>query len=513
MNLSQFMRTTLILAILFITAFKPGMCESAFLYGRVELQDHPPASKSDDYFVEVTVQYETPHNAKSIPQNSKYDLYSYRVIPSVVPVRLHFFACNYKPQNSLYQVVAEPHDIAIYPPIKMMLRVPKAKPKSSQEVQQMLKQESAFYNVPETYDILQYNLAMLRYEFRNNRELNGSVEKFMNSSSSEPFMTSRYTSRQPLYLNIIRRNGGEKIAIAQNSLLLLMKDADAFAGIRASAIKALAADTNLQPDIKAEFLNFLHQQTTSSNMLLFRPSRTAIAKIGTSDDRKAIMSDLDVKNDSERVLASLIAIRNSRLDDPSVSPDTAEPAKEALDRWDNTETLPTPSRLRSLWNSGVLAAGLKIESFTSEKILNWHSIVQVGDDVAIKVVYPANQKFGILQISRVQTGNTTSTSDFSDCTELVVEMRSEDPDRNIDVGIKGVQDDNDQTPFKRTFTDVSTEYKEYHLPLQGQSAQLSGRAASKQRLRLESLQILTELAFGAKERQVFYIRKIYFARP
>ena len=123
-----------------------------------------------------------------------------------------------------------------------------------------------------------------------------------------------------------------------------------------------------------------------------------------------------------------------------------------------------------------------------------------------------------MQIMVHQTGGPEQTMDFSEYTELVVEMKSEEPDKNVDIGIKGaefkgVRDPGPQTKFKRVFTDVSTEWQEYRLPLRGAMAQLSSRAAANQIVRLQTLKIVTELALGSHEKQVFYIRKIYFARP
>ena len=128
-------------------------------------------------------------------------------------------------------------------------------------------------------------------------------------------------------------------------------------------------------------------------------------------------------------------------------------------------------------------------------------------------IYPANQGFGELQITVHQTSTTPRTQDFSDYTELVVELKSADLDRNVDIGIKGAKDPEAQTKFKRTLSDVSTEWQEYHILLKGEAAQLSPRAATNQMERLQNLKVVTELAFGAKDRQIFYVRKIYFAGP
>jgi len=140
-------------------------------------------------------------------------------------------------------------------------------------------------------------------------------------------------------------------------------------------------------------------------------------------------------------------------------------------------------------------------------------LVQDGNDTVLEVDYPANQEYGELQITVRKTNNNSGTQDFSDYTELVVELKSADPDRNVDIGIKGVNDPDEQTKFKRTFTDVSTEWQEYHIQLKGEGAQMLARAATSQMERLQNLKVVTELAFGSKARQVFYIRKIYFAGP
>ena len=172
-----------------------------------------------------------------------------------------------------------------------------------------------------------------------------------------------------------------------------------------------------------------------------------------------------------------------------------------------------PSRVKYVWNDGVLAPDLDMTTLTREKIPNWYQVVQDGNDTILEVDYPANQEYGELQFMVHQTSTDPRTQDFSDYTELVVELKSADPDRNVDIGIKGARDPNDQTKFKRTFTDVSTEWQEYHIQLKGEAAQLSARAAVNQMERLQNLKIVTELAFGAKDRQVFYIRRIYFAGP
>ncbi len=198
-----------------------------------------------------------------------------------------------------------------------------------------------------------------------------------------------------------------------------------------------------------------------------------------------------------------ISIRNN--------PVSAEKAKAALNQWETLPQAPPPSHIQYIWNNGILAAGLEINTFTSGQVRNWHQTVLDGDQSVLRVDYPGDKSFRLLQVT---VANTKTTLDLSDFTELVVELKSADLDRNVDVGLKGEQDPRELTKFKRTLLDVSTDWQEYHIPLQGEAAQLlSSRAAANQIARLQKLNVLTELAFGTADRQVFYIRKIYFARP
>lgn len=509
MNSSRVAVVFLILVFSFSIATSPARSDSAFLYGRVELQGHTIASKSDHYYVQVYSEYEKPQKLSVSKQNTKWDLYSCRVPVSPTRVRLHFVADGYQDLCSDgYINVDKPDDIPIFPPVEMHRIVPKKAYTSRAALLEDLKQQSLAFNLTKSYDVFQYNLASLRYAYRNNPDLSGAIQQFQAASVAQPFMASQLSNRQPLYFDMIRRDDGEKVSISQSSLMTLMKDKNTFPGIRASAIKALAADDALKPQIKTEFMDYLRVQSTNSSALLFRPARSALAKIGTPNDRREILSDVNREDDPERVLAALIAIRSARLDSAISNPETAPTAKAALDTWDQMPDATPPSRVTYIWNDGVLAPGLDMTTSTDGKISNWHQVVQDGNDTILELNYPANQGFGELQITVRQT-----TQDFSDYTELVLEMKSADLDRNVDIGIKGAKDPEAQTKFKRTFMDISTEWQEYHIQLKGEAAQLSARATVNQMERLRNLKIVTELAFGAKDRQVFYIRKIYFAGP
>lgn len=505
---------TFLAVIPFLTATaRPAQSDSAFLYGRVELQGHALASKSDHYFVQVCVEYERPQKLPMLKQNATWDLYSCRVPANPVRARLYFIADGYKPQYGDYIKIDEPNNIPIFPPIEMHRAVPKKVYASGAELLKDLKQQSIAFELTKSYDVFQHNLASLRYAYRNKPELSGAIQQFLASSASQPFMAPLFSNRQPLYLSMIRRDNGEKVDISQSSLMTLMKDENAFPGIRASAIKVLAADDALKPQIKADFLDYLHVQSATSSALLFRPARSALAKIGTPNDKRGVLDDVSREDDPERVLAALIAIRSARLDNSSDNPETAPAAKAVLEASDQMPEATPPSRVKYIWNEGVLAPDLDMTTLTRAKLPNWYQVVRDGNDTVLEVDYPANQEYGELQLMVHQTGITPRTQDFSDYTELVVEMKSADADRNVDIGIKGAKDPDDQTKFKRTFTDVSTEWQEYHIQLKGEGAQMSMRAATSQTARLQALKIVAELAFGAKDRQTFYVRKIYFAAP
>lgn len=514
MNSLRAAATFLIFVLIFSIAIGPARSDNAFLYGRVELQGHAIASKSDHYYVQVYAEYEKPQKLPVLKQYTKWDLYSCRVPVGPVRVRLRFVADDYQSlYTDGYINIDKPNDIPIFPPVQMHRAVPKKAYTSRVALLEDLKQQSIAFNLTKSYDVFQQNLASLRYAYRNNPDLDGAIQQFQTASATQPFMAPQFSNRQALYFDMIRRSNGENVSISQSSLMTLMKDEEAFPGIRANAIKALAADEALKPQIKAEFLDYLHVQSADSSALLFRPARSGLAKIGSADDKKDVLNDVDRKDDPERVLAALIAIRSARLDDAINNPETAPTAKAALDGWDKMPEAAPPSRVKYIWNNGMLASGLDIKTFTSGNIPSWDHIVQDGNDTVLELDYPANQEYGVLQIMVHQTSTTPRTQDFSDYTELVVELRSADPDRNVDIGIKGVTDPDAQTKFKRTLSDVSTEWQEYHISLKGEAAQLSSRTATNQMERLQNLKIVTELAFGAKDRQVFYIRKIYFAAP
>jgi len=513
-NLSRAAAILLIFVFTFCVAVKPARSDNAFLYGRVELQGHAIASKSDHYYVQVCAEYEKPQNLPVSKQNTKWDLYSCRVPVGPVRVRLRFVADDYQPLcTDGYINIDKPSDIPIFPPVQMHRVIPKKAYASSAELLEGLKQQSIAFNLTKSYDVFQQNLASLRYAYRNNPDLSGAIQQFQTASTAQPFMAPQFFNRQALYFDIIRRANGENVSISQSSLMTLMKDENAFPGIRANAIKALAADEALKPQIKTEFLDYLRVQSANSSALLFRPARSGLAKIGSPEDKRDVLNDVSRKDDPERVLAALIAVRNSRLDDSSTNPETAPAAKSALSEWAKMPEAPPPSRVKYIWSGGVLAPDLDMKTFTSGNIPNWYQVAQDGDDTVLRLDYPANQEYGVLQIMVHQTSTTPRTQDFSNYAELVVELKSADPDRNVDIGIKGAKDPDAQTKFKRTFSDVSTDWQEYHIPLQGEAAQLSARAATNQVERLQNLKIVTELAFGAKDRQVFYIRKIYFADP
>ena len=204
-------------------------------------------------------------------QNATWDLYSCRVPANPVRARLYFIADGYKPQYGDYIKIDEPNNIPIFPPIEMHRAVPKKAYASGGELLKELKQQSIGFELTKSYDVFQHNLASLRYAYRNRPELSGAVQQFMASSATQPFMASLFSNRQPLYFGMIRRDNGEKVDISQSSLMTLMKDENTFPGIRASAIKALAADDALKPQIKTDFMDYLHMQSASSSALLFRP--------------------------------------------------------------------------------------------------------------------------------------------------------------------------------------------------------------------------------------------------
>jgi len=243
--------------------------------------------------------------------------------------------------------------------------VPKKAYTSRAALPEDLKQQSLAFNLTKSYDVFQYNLAALRYAYRNNPDLSGAIQQFQTASVTQPSMALQFSNRQPLYFDMIRRDNGEKVIISQSSLMTLMKDQEAFPGIRASAIKALATDEALKPQIKVEFLDYLHMQSANSSALLFRPARSALAKIGSTDDKNDVLNDVKRKDDPERVLAALIAIRSARLDSTINNPETATTAKAVLNEWDMMPEAVPPSRVKPIWNDGVLAPGLDMTTLTS----------------------------------------------------------------------------------------------------------------------------------------------------
>jgi len=95
-NLSKAATIFLIFVFSFSIATSPARSDNAFLYGRVELQGHAIASKSDHYYVQVCAEYERPQKLSVSKQNTKWDLYSCRVPVGPTRVRLHFVAEGYQ---------------------------------------------------------------------------------------------------------------------------------------------------------------------------------------------------------------------------------------------------------------------------------------------------------------------------------------------------------------------------------------------------------------------------------
>ena len=491
---------------------------TTLIFGRTILDGYEPALTSDTYLYSVTVQYEG-EKTRQPDRPSSGELFCYRVTLGR-KLQTFFETTGYASQYGPLTKVQIAYGQAAHPDVRLSPQ-PSDTSLAPAELRHKLDAEAEAADSTQEYDLFQWNLAVLETNFKANAGLENVIMAYEQEKQNQAYMAPQYSARRKLYASIIARNRGTDVVIDASSLIRLADGAgalhDIFPAIRAQAIQAMAEEP-LAPDEKTAFLKYLRTQSDDSVSLLFRVSRTALAKMGDDSDQQRIIAELG-SMDPERILASIIAVGKARLASgrgalrslaggSNPDPEITSAAKTILRRWDIEQPLPLASltSVVDIWNSGTQNSAFQMQALTGSGQKMGVRQVNDGAEDVLEVDYPGDSLFGLLQFYIPQAVQSPNTVDYSRYTDLVVVMRSETPGLSVKVGIKGASDPQDTILFEPAVTNIGSDWNAYPISL------IAG-ADDNQPKRLQSLTVPVQISFSGRQPQRLYIRRIYFAGP
>jgi exo-beta-1,3-glucanase (GH17 family) len=176
---------------------------------------------------------------------------------------------------------------------------------------------------------------------------------------------------------------------------------------------------------------------------------------------------------------------------------------------------PLPGRLAALerakanshliLRNGKPFVGLDIGLDTDQRRRDW--LKDRGD--ALEIAYPKGQEWGAVFIVAgkiVPDPEKRETRDYSGYASLVVDLRSLTPGEAVEVGVKAARDSGEGDEPKYPLKDLSTEWKEYHIPL------AALRDASHPSSYFKSLYVVAEFVFTGPRANRILVRNIRYSR-
>lgn len=484
------------------------------LFGRIKFTGYEDDRLSEDWYARVALFYDGSGKTTDAI-NSKKELYCYKVeATNGVHVRAggvyKWFGETHNSYSFASNVYSQPVELIT------LSNIDSNKIKAMSESQRIktLDRQALLAEALGAVDIFHFNLAVLEQSDRN---LMAELQKYAVDSTVQRLFAKNYMSEHALFSDIIAINHSENIASDGQEILLAAKNSTTFPGIAAEAIHALVILENtgkLKTVTRDDFSSFLRHIFDKSGNLLFRPSCVALASIGNDKDKMNIVAGL-TSPDRERRIGCLIAVNKSKL--PGGLKIVSQLLEEQSDATETnlvrdilrstSEQTPIESSLqlpRYLMRNGKAEPGfkLKIESKSQTdsitRLIPSRATSFNGVSV-LQIDYPNNQTFGIFQL----TLDTSRVDDFYNYKQLVVRMRSlAASKRTIKIGIKGKSDPDDQTPSQVPFSNISSDFSNYIVPL--------NKLDDEQHQRLHTVTIACEIAFGGIDAQVFQIEEIYY---
>jgi hypothetical protein len=292
--------------------------ETSALYGRVvpEGTEFPP-----DWLVRVTAKRSDTDETLDV-RNSSRELYCVTV-PLAARVVLYFeTSFPYGSQRTNSPIDTSRSDRGTYrllPDVVLSQTSQRTGANARHDAQRDLNMEIESARATGSIDILQQKLESYRSIYQGEPEIMADIDQAESGIKTNHQLHNlappEFEQRMNLLRNIDKRLNGKPAEVSASELLSLIQSKAVFPGIRKKAVVALSMDFKPDPSENSDAqraLTILRTQASNPLSELFIPSLTALAKIGTDEDKQMVIQGIR-SSDPDRAIGSIVAAGEARL--------------------------------------------------------------------------------------------------------------------------------------------------------------------------------------------------------